>query len=64
MNFKTETINEQVITNIFKKSALITYDSTLFTGLKKLADNYKTQVIPKKQVGEILPWEHPAFSNA
>jgi hypothetical protein len=63
-NLKAETINEQVRTNITKESTLITDDSTSYANLGKIVAKHHAQVIPKKQVGEILPWVHLAISNA
>ncbi len=63
-NLKAETINEQVRTGITKESTLITDDSTSYTDLRKIVAKHHAQVIPKKQVGEILPWVHLAISNA
>ena len=63
-NLEAKTINEQVRTNISKESTLITDDSTSYTGLGKLVEKHQAQVIPKKRVGEILPWVHLAISNA
>jgi hypothetical protein len=63
-NLKSGTINEKVITNISRKSTLLTDDSTSYTDLCNLVDKHQSQVIPKEKIGEILPWVHLAIVNA
>jgi len=63
-DLKAETINTQVYENISNEAALITDDSTSYTGLGDLVMQHHAQVIPKQKVGEILPWVHLAISNA
>jgi len=62
-NLKSGTINEKVITNISRKSTLLTDDSTSYTDLCNLVDKHQAQVIPKEKIGEILPWVHLAITN-
>ena len=63
-DLQSVTINKQVSSSISKESTLITDDSTSYTDLKNFVNQHTAQVIPKHQVGEILPWVHLAISNA
>ena len=63
-DLKSETINDQVTTNISDKATLITDDSMSYTDFENLVGKHQAQVIPKEKVGEVLPWVHLAISNA
>ncbi len=63
-NLKPGTINEKVITNISRKSTLLTGNSTSYTDLCNLVDKHQVQVILKEKIGEILPWVPIAIANA
>ena len=62
-NLKSGTINEKVITNISRKSTLLTDGSTSYTDLCNLVDKHQAQVIPKEKIGEILPWVHESVNK-
>jgi len=63
-NLKRETINEHVKTLACEATKIDTDDSTSYVDLKNFVPGHKAQVIPKKKVGEVLPWVHIAISNA
>lgn len=63
-DLKAETINDQVTINISYKATLITDDSTSYTDFENLVEKHQAQVIPKENIGEVLPWVHLAISNA
>lgn len=62
-DLKAETINNQVSSNISNEATLITDDSTSYTDLGDFVEKHQAQVIPKENIGEILPWVHLAISN-
>ena len=39
-------------------------DSTSYVNLKDIVKEHHPQVIPKKEIGRVLPWVHIAISNA
>ena len=63
-DLKAETINEQVASCISDDASLITDDSTSYGDLGNMVDEHQAQVIPKEEIGKILPWVHLAISNA
>jgi hypothetical protein len=63
-DLKADTINNQVTSNISTGASLMTDDSTSYVDLDNLVKQHQAQVIPKEQVGEILPWVHLTISNA
>jgi len=63
-DLKSETIDNQVISNISNQSILTTDDSTSYTNFENIVEGHNSQVIPKEKIGEILPWVHLAISNA
>jgi hypothetical protein len=63
-DLKAKTIDEKVSGNV-KATAIIDSDnSTSYTNLKKLVTEHRPKVIPKEEVGKVLPWVHIAISNA
>jgi transposase-like protein/predicted nucleic-acid-binding Zn-ribbon protein len=60
----SDTITVEVINNINSDAELVTDDSTSYTKLNKHVKSHKSQVIPKKEVGKVLPWVHLAITNA
>jgi hypothetical protein len=63
-DLKSETIDEKVINNIDKQSIIDTDNSTSYTNFKTLVREHRPQIIPKNEIGKILPWVHIAISNA
>ncbi len=63
-NLKAETIDEKVIRYIKRDSTIDSDDSTSYTNLKNLVEKHRPKVIPKEDVGKVLPWVHIAISNA
>ena len=63
-NLKSDTINEQVQTLAGRATEIDTDDSSSYVDLKNFVPKHNAQVIPKKKVGEVLPWVHIAISNA
>lgn len=63
-NLKSETIDEKVNRYIKKDSTIDSDDSTSYTNLKNLVEKHRPKVIPKEDVGKVLPWVHIAISNA
>ncbi|MFH1528877.1 MAG: IS1595 family transposase, partial [Bacteroidota bacterium] len=63
-NLKAETITNQVKKSVSKDAELLTDDSTSYVNLSKVVKQHKATVIPKENVGEVLPWVHIAISNA
>lgn len=63
-NLKAETMDPLVLDNIDKESTLDTDHSTSYTNFDKLVKDHRPKVIPKDQVGKLLPWVHIAISNA
>lgn len=63
-DLKSGTITPIVEHVVSKDSELLTDDSTSYVNLKKIVSKHKARVIPKEQIGEILPWVHIAISNA
>jgi len=63
-NLKSETIDEKVVRYIKKDSTIDSDDSTSYTNLKDLVEKHRPKVIPKEDVGKVLPWVHIAISNA
>lgn len=63
-DLKADTLTEIVERTVNPNSELTTDDSTSYTKLKDVVKEHKSQVIPKTQIGEILPWVHIAISNA
>ena len=39
-------------------------DSTSYVNLKDIVKEHHPRVIPKKEIGRVLPWVHIAISNA
>jgi len=63
-NLKADTITSLVKENISEESELITDDSTSYVKLKDVVAKHEAQVIPKENIGKVLPWVHIAISNA
>ncbi len=63
-NLKAVTITEEVKKSVSKESELLTDASTSYVNLSKVVKQHKAIVIPKGNVGKVLPWVHIAISNA
>lgn len=63
-NLKAETIDTEVRKGVSEDSSLTTDDSTSYVNLKDNVSNHKPQVIPKEDIGKVLPWVHIVVSNA
>ncbi|KAA6306255.1 hypothetical protein EZS27_042089, partial [termite gut metagenome] len=63
-DLKSETIDNKVRANVSARSEIDSDNSTSYTNLKNLVAQHHSQVIPKEDIGEILPWVHIVISNA
>lgn len=63
-SLKAVDIDPKVKENINPESAIISDSSTSYTNFKSLVREHYSQVIPKEQIGKVLPWVHIAISNA
>ena len=63
-NLKTETIDPKVSENIVKESIIDSDHSTSYTNFHTLINEHRPKVIPKDEVGKMLPWVHITISNA
>lgn len=58
------TIDPIVSGNIDKGAIVDSDHSTSYTNLYSLVKEHRPKVVPKKEVGKMLPWVHIAISNA
>lgn len=63
-DLKSTTIDLKVSENIDKQAVIDSDNSTSYTNFKSLVAQHRPQVIPKTEVGKMLPWVHIAISNA
>ncbi len=63
-DLKAETIDPIISEHIDKDSILDTDNSTSYTNFNDLVKEHRPKVIPKKDIGKLLPWVHIAISNA
>lgn len=63
-SLKGEVITTEVIDNIHPDSELITDGSTSYTKFHKHVKSHTSQVIPPKEISNVLPWVHIVISNA
>lgn len=63
-NLKSQTITPLVEENISGNSVVDSDDSTSYSKLKDVVKEHRPKVIPKEEVGKMLPWVHIAISNA
>ena len=63
-DLKADTIDREVKHNIERDSRLDTDASTSYVHLGDLVSEHRPQVIPKNEIGNMLPWVHIAISNA
>ena len=63
-DLKSDTITSLVENNVTKESSIDSDDSTSYVKLKDIVKEHRPQVIPKDELGKVLPWVHIAISNA
>jgi hypothetical protein len=63
-DLKAKSIDNKVVANIDKSSIIDSDASTSYTNLRKLVSEHRPQVIPKENVGKVLPWVHLVIGNA
>lgn len=63
-DLKSETITPLVKANIEETTVIDSDDSTSYTKLNEIVKEHHPKVIPKKDIGKMLPWVHIAISNA
>ena len=63
-DLKSATITPLVAQNICKKSTIDSDHSNSYVELKNIVYQHHSQVIPKSEVGKMLPWVHIVISNA
>jgi transposase-like protein len=63
-DLKSATITPVVGENVSEASVIDSDHSTSYTKLKDIVKEHRPQVIPKTEVGKVLPWVHIAISNA
>jgi transposase-like protein len=63
-DLKSETITPLVEENVCRESIIDSDHSTSYVKLKNIVKEHRPQVIPKTEVGKVLPWVHIAISNA
>ncbi len=63
-DLQSETIDTAVKRHINEDAKIDSDNSTSYTNLKDLVAGHCPKVIPKQQIGKLLPWVHIAISNA
>ncbi len=63
-NLRADTIDSIAELHIDNQATIDSDDSTSYVNLKDLVKEHRPKVIPKEQVGKLLPWVHIAISNA
>jgi hypothetical protein len=63
-DLKASTIDAKVSEYVDKESVIDSDNSTSYTNFKSLVKEHRPKVIPKDEVGKLLPWVHIAISNA
>ena len=63
-DLKSETITPLVKENVEETATIDSDDSTSYTRLGEVVKEHRPKVIPKKEIGKMLPWVHIAISNA
>jgi hypothetical protein len=63
-DLQSSTIDLKVSENINADSVIDSDNSTSYINFKTLVKEHRPKVIPKKEVGKMLPWVHIAISNA
>jgi hypothetical protein len=60
----SDTITPLVAANVSMESVIDSDGSTSYVKLQSVVDQHHPRVIPKTEVGTVLPWVHIAISNA
>jgi len=63
-DLKSQTITSLVGKNITKTSVIDSDNSTSYRQLRDIVEEHRPKVIPKNEIGKMLPWVHIAISNA
>jgi len=63
-DLKASTIDPKVFENIDRKAVIDSDHSTSYTNFHSLVKEHRPNVIPKEELGKMLPWVHIAISNA
>ena len=63
-DLKASTIEEKVSEHINKDSTIDSDNSTSYTNFNMLVKEHRPKVVPKEELGKMLPWVHIAISNA
>jgi transposase-like protein len=63
-DLKSDTITPLVEKNVTGESTVDSDHSTSYVKLNEIVKEHRPQVIPKTEVGKVLPWVHIAISNA
>lgn len=63
-DLKAATIDQKVSESVDNQSIIDSDNSSSYTNFKTLVKEHRPRVIPKKEVGKMLPWVHIAISNA
>ena len=63
-DLKSETITPLIEKNVSNESVIDSDHSTSYVKLKDIVKEHRPKVIPKTEVGKVLPWVHIAISNA
>jgi len=63
-DLQSSTLDLKVSENIDGKSVIDSDNSTSYTNFKSLVKEHRPKVIPKADIGKVLPWVHIAISNA
>jgi hypothetical protein len=63
-DLKAATITPLVEKHVSKESVIDSDHSTSYVKLKNIVREHRPQVIPKTEIGKVLPWVHIAISNA
>lgn len=63
-NLKSGTITPVVENTVSEDAVIDSDDSTSYVKLKDIVKEHRPQVIPKQDIGKVLPWVHIAISNA
>ena len=63
-DLKSDTITSEVRRNVSDKAIIDSDNSTSYVKFKDIVKEHRPEVIPKKEIGKMLPWVHIAISNA
>jgi hypothetical protein len=63
-DLKSATISQAVESHATRESTIDSDDPTSYVKLKDIVKEHRPQVIPKQEIGKVLPWVHIAIRNA